>query len=541
MEEKESVFDDVLPQNSRSFDTNLCRKRAVSLSDLQAFFLHALLIDEERPDNHNNTGLPTKKYPNDEQLFTTKGCANQGDPSERRLNSEMLFNIPISTSSTDESNRTKKVKKRRSLLLGLWRSHEKGIHPRVLIKRASTEKGFERMDSDIALKTSGSMYSFDSDEEVRNEKKRKDDIDELTESSSIEDEAVPDHYNSWEVLRDEYAADFGFSYSRKNILSLVDDSNGDQITYNTFSILGTSANDKSVQPHVLSPPLMDAIMTFLPEKLHCQNFWLRYSLMRDGANFETMLRYIHPCKYTIIAIETTKGEVFGSFTSFPWRTNLGFFGQIPAFVWKMRYNRRTKCASLYEQAQLESIIDVYMNTDRTQRIQVCQQRGFAVGGDETMPNMDDFDDSHDAFIASERSGFAIAVFDESLTCGTTSQSSTFRSPSLVGPGDRTEIYTIAGLEVWTLTPAFDVDSAKKMEMSKYFIEESVSRDASRNNSSRNNSSRSNSNRSNEISQDLFYRRIGDDSETESRREEILFKEENSPKGLGRSPRFDSRG
>lgn len=533
MEEKESGLDDLLINNVRSGESNIGQKRSVSLTDIQAFFLRSILFDDEIPANFNDA------CPN------TKIGTKQSDLIERRFNDEMLFTIPINPTLTDESYGSRKGKKRQALLLDLWRSHEKGIHPKQLIKRAKSklsEKANSKVAesdneltskvSDVAIGTSLSNHSFDSDEEVRNEKKKNDDLDDMTESSSIEDEDVVVSYNPWEVLNDEYAEDFGFSYSRKSGLGLVDDSDDDNASYNAFKILGTSADDETVQPHVLSPPLMDALMTFLPEHLQCQNYWLRYSLVRDGANYETMKRYIHPCKFTIIAIETTKGEVFGSFTSTPWRTNLGFFGHIPAFVWKMRLNRRTKCTSLFERAQLESMIDVYMNVDKTQRIQLCRHDGFAVGGDETMPDMDDYNDSHEAFIASESSGFAIAMFDESLAHGTTSQSTIFKSPSLVGPGDRTETYTVAGLEVWTLTPAFDVASAERLEKSKYFVEESISRAGSRNNSSRDSS-----NRSQDFSQDLFYRRIGDDAEGERQRENSLYNDDKSAHGLGRSPRF----
>jgi TLD len=537
MEEKESFTDDLFKTHSASGEINISHKRAVSLSDIQAFFLHALLIDDEQQ---------SEKFRHDGCLHVPickkkSVISDISDVSERRLNDEMLFTIPVNPSSTeDDSKVSSRVKKRRSLLYNLWRSHEKGIHPKQLIRRAKSkvgesDAGLISKGSDLAFTTSGSD-TFDSDEEVRNEKKKNDDLDTVTESSSIEDDDVVDKYNPWEVLRDEYAEDFGFSYNRKSGFGLADDSDDDNVSYNSFKILGTSADDKSIQHHVLSPPLMDALMTFLPDHLQSQNYWLRYSLVRDGANYETMKKYIHPCKFTIIAIETMKGEVFGSFTSSPWRTNLGFFGHIPAFVWKMRYNRRTKCSSLYEQAQLESMIDVHINMDKTQRMQLCRHNGFAVGGDETMPDMDEYDDSHEAFIASESSGFAIAIFDESLACGTTSQSNIFKSPSLIGAGDRTEVYSIAGLEVWTLTPAFDIASAEKLEMSKYFVEESISRASS----SRNNSSRNSSNRSLDLAQDLFYRRIGDDAEGESRRENSLYNDDRSSKGFGRSPRFQRK-
>jgi len=48
-----------------------------------------------------------------------------------------------------------------------------------------------------------------------------------------------------------------------------------------FVILGTSVDDPAASPHVLSPPLMDALRPFLPYAIQQDNYWLKYSLLRD--------------------------------------------------------------------------------------------------------------------------------------------------------------------------------------------------------------------------------------------------------------------
>jgi hypothetical protein len=48
-----------------------------------------------------------------------------------------------------------------------------------------------------------------------------------------------------------------------------------------FSILATSANDEACRPHVLSPPMMDALRPHLPFAVQFDNFWLKYSMIRD--------------------------------------------------------------------------------------------------------------------------------------------------------------------------------------------------------------------------------------------------------------------
>jgi len=164
-----------------------------------------------------------------------------------------------------------------------------------------------------------------------------------------------------------------------------------------------------------------------------------------------------------MAIETDRGEVFGSFTSHTWRNHYGFYGAAPAFVWKMRHSRQTKCVSLFDQAQLESIIDVFMFSGHNEFLQVCRHDMIAIGGDDSLAAMRGEDDLNaldecESFRASHReenfngrSGFAIALEDDLLR-GTTSPCATFKSPSLCGPGSESEIFHVAGLEMWTLTP-----------------------------------------------------------------------------------------
>jgi hypothetical protein len=106
-----------------------------------------------------------------------------------------------------------------------------------------------------------------------------------------------EQFDVWKVLNDDFDGhDFGFA----------------------FTILGTSADDIASTPHVLSPPLMESIYHFLPYSVSEQNYFMKYSLLRDGASFITLLQNVRGSQHTILALETTEGEVFGSFTSAQW-------------------------------------------------------------------------------------------------------------------------------------------------------------------------------------------------------------------------------
>jgi hypothetical protein len=280
---------------------------------------------------------------------------------------------------------------------------------------------------------------------------------------------------------------------------------------------------------------MDALMTFMPDELVGENYWLRYSLVRDGASLDTLKGYVRGAPYTVVAIETPTGKVFGSFTSAPWRTNPGFYGGAPSFVWKMRHNRRSKCSSLFEQAQLESEIDVFMATNQRDLLQVCRHDQMAVGGDEYSSTTAAVKETEKSPL--DESGFAFSL-ENDLLVGTTSRCTTFQSPPLVsGSGshpDQSQVFEVAGLEVWSFTPCFDVAAAQRLELTKYFVERSIRSTQS--------SERSSVLNSTDLLDEPFYQRVGQDYKSQERRDRWEYTNMMNPTGtaaggIQNSPRF----
>jgi hypothetical protein len=502
-------------------------ERRASLSEAEEYFLHALLVEEPQSSKGDDDPKLAKKLEEASQI----------------LNDDMLFSVPPVLS---KMNANKKA--RRPSILGLWLAHEDGVAPKSLAKLGSLslqpsgdlKQEVEELDQEedkiLELEEDDSSDAA-SDEEVRHEDHA---LEDGSSGSSWGEEDHYENYSCWEVLKNEYAEDFGFDYSERGI-SPDDILDGNDSLQNTFRIIGTSADDKAAQPHVLSPPLMDALMSFLPDNLIGENFWLKFSLVRDGASLQTLKRYVRASQYTILAIETPTGEVFGSFTSSPWRHNLGFYGSAPAFVWKMRHSRRTKCYSLFDQAQLESEIDVYMYSGTNELVQACRRDELAVGGDDGLPNLDEgqsYDELPDSFVRDANSGFALRL-DDDLLAGTSNPCPTFRNPSLCGSGKSGDTFEVSNLEVWTFTPAFDVTSAEKLEMTKFFITESFRAPSDL---SKHSSSKSEQFSSQELVQEEFYRRVGHDQKSEERRDRwqylnMMDGTDFVNHGVGASPRF----
>lgn len=261
-------------------------------------------------------------------------------------------------------------------------------------------------------------------------------------------------------------------------------------TSNPFKILGTSANDLSCQPMVLSPPLMEGLQLFMPESLHEHHYWLKYSLVRDGSGLMKMLRHCRGSQHTILAIESTDGHVFGSFTSQAWRLtspNKGinhYYGSKESFIWRMRQSRFEPCESVVEQLLMESKMDVFPFTSQNNNVQSCTASGILLGDGEIKEegkiksegcNTDDNEvhDGTDSNLHNNHTnqyGHAIRL-DKSMATGSTSSSETFGSPCMIDSESRGKEFEVANVELWTMTPHDSVEDADQAEMRALFLEE----------------------------------------------------------------------
>jgi len=264
------------------------------------------------------------------------------------------------------------------------------------------------------------------------------------------------------------------------------------IISNPFKILGTSANDVTCQPMVLSPPLMEGLQLFMPESLQEHHYWLKYSLVRDGPGLMKMLRLCRGSQHTILAIESTDGFVFGSFTSQPWRltshqngTN-HYYGSKESFVWRMRQSRFEPCESAVEQILMESKMDIFPFTSLNSTVQSCTKSGIALGSGEIEEAGKEELEGYDknlvgvegnttaiySHISSPTDHYGHAIkLDRSMAHGSTSSSETFGSPCLIERESRGKKFEVANVELWTMTPHDSVEKADKAEMRSLFLEE----------------------------------------------------------------------
>ena len=228
-----------------------------------------------------------------------------------------------------------------------------------------------------------------------------------------------------------------------------------------FTVLGTSVQDDDCQPHVLSPPIMDALRAHFPFAVQQDNFWLKYSMLRDGASMRSLLSKSRGSTRTIVAIETMEGDVVGAFTSSPWREQgQKFYGSGESFLWRLKKPINAYYNSVEDQVKLESEVEFFEWTGKNRNVQrlVNAESDLILGGG----GPDDKEGTSQKGSDDHGSGL---VLSSCLTRGHSHSCLTFGSPSLLND----DMFEIANVEVWTLTPVETLDQAEKVEFGRHFV------------------------------------------------------------------------
>eukprot|EP00588_Corethron_pennatum_P005991 CAMPEP_0194290232 /NCGR_PEP_ID=MMETSP0169-20130528/40797_1 /TAXON_ID=218684 /ORGANISM="Corethron pennatum, Strain L29A3" /LENGTH=340 /DNA_ID=CAMNT_0039037765 /DNA_START=191 /DNA_END=1210 /DNA_ORIENTATION=- len=235
----------------------------------------------------------------------------------------------------------------------------------------------------------------------------------------------------------------------------------------SFLIFGTDENNElsaqqQPQHNIIYPSLMESLRNFFPYVISEDNFWLKYSLVRDGASLSSLLSTLRVHPRTLVAIETTDGEIFGSFTSAPWRRNgQTYFGRGESFLWRLRQNHP---GDLSHRGESCSQVEVYPFTGANSLEQLCNDDRIAVGGDYVVSPLL----AESATTATGLMGVHGIELEPSLCHGCSAGTATYNNPRLTrNPSGK---FTVANLEVWTTTPCYTEDAAKQMERRRTFVQ-----------------------------------------------------------------------
>jgi len=263
----------------------------------------------------------------------------------------------------------------------------------------------------------------------------------------------------------------------------------------TFNILGTSHDDSDCHPHVLSPVQMDRLQPFLPDTKKGESFWLKYSLVRDGASNISFLKQVRASPYTLLAMETVDGEVFGGFFSSAWTVKPNYFGTGESFLWKMKRTRKLPSCddddeNLSEQIDRESDLEIFPSKVYygNRFFQMCHRDKIAAGGGTTSfpqefgTTDDDLGDAGTSGSTSTTTTYApheIGVGlqlggDGSLLEGSSEASLTFRNPPLARAHNDGSKFELVNLEAWGFTPCQTEEEARILEYKNMFFKRNAS-------------------------------------------------------------------
>lgn len=242
-----------------------------------------------------------------------------------------------------------------------------------------------------------------------------------------------------------------------------------------FTILGTSHDDVDCHPHVLSPVQMDLFQPHLPDAKKGESFWLKYSLVRDGASTISFLKQVRASPYTLLAMETVDGEVFGGFFCSAWTIQPNYFGTGESFLWRMKDPRKLE-GSLVEQNDRESDLEIFPSEIYygNRYFQMCLQDKIVSGGG-TASIAEDFGPERGGEYQPHQIGFGLQLGSGgSLLEGSSSASLTFRNPPLSRIHSDGSTFELVNLEAWGFTPCQTEEEARILEYKNMFFKRNAS-------------------------------------------------------------------
>jgi hypothetical protein len=226
-----------------------------------------------------------------------------------------------------------------------------------------------------------------------------------------------------------------------DIVDLISEDECDDLKDSIFPILGAD----SVSKRLLKVRLMEALRGFLPYAIAEQNFWLKFSLERDGSSLKTLLHKVRGSKPCLIIIQAVgeRSNLFGSFTSSEWKCQPHWFGTGQAFLFKK-----------------SSSLEVYPYTGSDDMVQYCSSKMIAIGGGDWKVKS--------PYGKREENGIGLLI-DGDLEGGESHSCATFCNPGLSSKKE----FSIVNMEVWTLTPCSTEAEAENLEKHKLFVEENI--------------------------------------------------------------------
>lgn len=208
-------------------------------------------------------------------------------------------------------------------------------------------------------------------------------------------------------------------------------------------------------PRILTQEMFQQLVDEgVPECLH-MNHWERvYSIGRDGDDFRTMLDHCHAYQYTILAVKTTTGHIFGGFASDPWQEQDGYskrhayYGTGLSFLFA-NHPMLEKGIDPVRDESKELMLFKWTGSNDFSQICDPDKRTIAMGG----------------------SGAFGLIIEDSFYKGSTNRCGTFENPPLTPDIDG--IFSIQSMEIYGLVPHSVFEPSSPTCISKFDPKRSI--------------------------------------------------------------------
>jgi hypothetical protein len=220
--------------------------------------------------------------------------------------------------------------------------------------------------------------------------------------------------------------------------------------------------------HVLTQGIIEALQSSLPWSKRGEAFFLQYSMVRDGASLDTLLDKVRGVQYSVLAIETMNGEVFGGFVGQAWErssSDYHFYGTGESFLWRVPMQRSSSFDSSLCGTERDVQLDIYPFSHDNDNVQSVIGDRLIIGGGSSSSSSDNDDGDN-----SKRWGFGLCL-EGDLLRGSSASCLTFDSPplSMIHHSDGST-FDVRNIEVWSLTSCGTVEEAEKIHRKRNLLQ-----------------------------------------------------------------------
>eukprot|EP00616_Rhizochromulina_sp_CCMP1243_P001016 CAMPEP_0118979612 /NCGR_PEP_ID=MMETSP1173-20130426/26369_1 /TAXON_ID=1034831 /ORGANISM="Rhizochromulina marina cf, Strain CCMP1243" /LENGTH=309 /DNA_ID=CAMNT_0006929883 /DNA_START=37 /DNA_END=966 /DNA_ORIENTATION=+ len=165
------------------------------------------------------------------------------------------------------------------------------------------------------------------------------------------------------------------------------------------------------------------IESMLPLATQGYRWKLLYSSLRHGCDISTFYSKVKLEKRTVVLVETLDGEVFGSFSSMPWKVQVEYFGTGESFLFSFGNNDRTNGGT----GSFQSDCRFFPWTAENNLVMMATDEFIAMGGG---------------------GGSFGYILEENFSRGTTGTCDTYRNTPLCSSSP----FEVTNVEVWGFVP-----------------------------------------------------------------------------------------